>query len=114
MATHERSGPPDELLKGTVNLLVLRMLKRSPQYGVEIANRLAHTTNGVLQLKPGSLFPALRRLQSRGWITGRWQMSNGRRVRIYRLSGSGRRQLEMERQRWARTRTAIDRVLSGD
>jgi PadR family transcriptional regulator PadR len=83
-----------DLLQGTLDLLILRALELAPMHGVGIAARIEQVTRGAFAVKPGSMFPALRRLQQKGWIGGEWAVSeNNRRARYYRLTRTGRRQL---------------------
>ena len=105
----ERSA---ELLKGTLDLLIMRTLSLRALHGSAIADRIAQITNGTFQVKAGSLFPALHRLEQGGWIEGDWvESAEGRRVRSYRLTRSGRRQLEAEKENWMRIVQAMKRVL---
>jgi PadR family transcriptional regulator PadR len=101
-----------ELLKGTLDLMILRSLDLEPMHGAAIAERIAQTTRGTFQVKAGSLFPALHRLEQEGWIAGAWtENAEKRRVKSYVLTGSGRRQLNTERATWRRIVTAMDQVL---
>jgi PadR family transcriptional regulator PadR len=106
------SEPALELLKGTLDLLILRTLDLRPMHGSAIAERIAQVTHGAFQVKAGSLFPALHRLEQEGWIEGEWQESaEGRRVRSYTLTRDGRRQLAVERKNWARIVRAMTALL---
>ena len=101
-----------ELLKGTLDLLILRTLDLRPMHGSAIADRIAQVTRGAFQVKAGSLFPALHRLEQEGWIEGQWQESaEGRRVRSYVLTRDGRRQLAVEKKTWARIVQAMTALL---
>jgi PadR family transcriptional regulator, regulatory protein PadR len=101
-----------ELLKGTLDLLILRTLDLRPMHGSAIADRIAQVTNGTFQVKAGSLFPALHRLEQEGWIEGDWvESAEGRRVRSYTLTRSGTRQLAAEKDNWARIVLAMNQVL---
>src|SRR5688572_24860876 len=101
-----------ELLKGTLDLLILRTLELAPLHGAAIAERIAQTTRGTFQVKAGSLFPALHRLEQEGWLEGSWETSpDGRRVKSYTLTRSGRRQLETEKANWRRIAAAMAQVL---
>jgi PadR family transcriptional regulator PadR len=101
-----------DLLQGTLNLLILRTLQTGPQHGWAISERIQQISEGVLQVNQGSLYPALHRLEHQGWIKAEWGVSElGRRARFYQLTAAGRRQLEAERDTWARFTTAIGRVL---
>jgi PadR family transcriptional regulator, regulatory protein PadR len=104
--------PTLELLKGTLDLLILRTLDLCPMHGSAIAERIAQVTKGTFQVKAGSLFPALHRLEQEGWIEGTWQESpEGRRVRSYKLTRDGRKQLAIERKTWARIVQAMNTLL---
>ena len=101
-----------ELLKGTLDLLILRTLELAPLHGAAVAERIAKTTGGTFQVKAGSLFPALHRLEQEGWLDAVWELSaDGRRVKSYTLTKSGRRQLQAEKTNWARIAAAMARVL---
>lgn len=101
-----------DLLRGTLNLLVLRILQEGPQHGWSIAHRIEQLSESVLQVNQGSLYPALHRLEHEGWITAEWGVSElGRRARFYRLTSLGRRRLELETGDWDRMSAAINRVL---
>ena len=105
----ERSA---ELLKGTLDLLIMRTLNLRPMHGSAIADRIAQVTNGTFQVKAGSLFPALHRLEQEGWIKGDWtESADGRRVRSYTLTRSGRSQLAAEKDNWTRIVQAMNQVL---
>jgi transcriptional regulator len=100
------------LLQGTLDLLVLRTLQTGPQHGWAISERIQQISDDVLQVNQGSLYPALHRLEHQGWITAEWGVSElGRRARFYRLTASGRRQLEVETADWSRLTGAIGKVL---
>jgi len=101
-----------ELLKGTLDLLILRTLELEPMHGSAIADRVAQVTKGTFQVKAGSLFPALHRLEQEGWIEGDWHLSpDGRRVRSYTLTRRGRRQLAAETNNWRSIVRAMNQVL---
>lgn len=103
---------PAELLKGTLDLLILRTLQLEPRHGVAIADRIAQITGGTFQVKPGSLFPALHRLEQDGWIKGAWGESpEGRRIRTYALTAAGKKKLAEERANWQRVAAAVGQVL---
>ena len=103
-----------ELLRGTLDLLVLQTLELAPMHGSAIAARLEQVTGGTVDVGPGSLFPALYRLEHRGWVRGRWELSEQRRrVRVYTLTAVGRRQLGVEKDNWDRIALAVGRVLQG-
>jgi transcriptional regulator len=106
------SDPIASLVKGTLDLLVLRTLELQPLYGAAIAERIFQTTRGTFQIKAGSLFPALHRLEQDGWIEGEWETPpKGRRIKCYRLTRAGRRHLSAEKATWARVVTAMNLVL---
>jgi PadR family transcriptional regulator, regulatory protein PadR len=104
---------PAELLQGTLDLLILRTLELRPLHGVGIADRIEQVTHEVFVVGPGSLFPALHRLAEKAWISGQWsETENGRRVKVYTLTVSGRAQLAKEKKNWLRVHTAMSRVLA--
>jgi transcriptional regulator len=102
-----------ELLQGTLDLLILRSLKTGGwKHGYEIALHIKRTSEKVLQIETGSLYPALHRLEAKGWITAEWDLSEkGKRARYYRLTPAGRKQLQNERSRWEIFARAIALVL---
>jgi PadR family transcriptional regulator, regulatory protein PadR len=102
-----------DLLQGTVDLLILRMLQSGQTlHGWAISERIQQISEDVLRLNQGSLYPALHRLEHQGWLKAEWGVSElGRRARFYRLTASGRKQLEVETQNWTRLTGAIGRVL---
>jgi PadR family transcriptional regulator PadR len=102
-----------DLLQGTLDLLILRILELQPLHGVGIADRIEQVTKGVFVVGPGSLFPALHRLAGRGWIDGKWsELETGRRAKVYTLTSAGRRQLAEEKRDWSRVVTAVTQVLA--
>ncbi len=104
-----RSAP---LLKGTLVLLILKTLELEPRHGLAVADRIAQITQGTFVVKPGSLFPALHRLEQEGFIAGDWRPSEqGRRAKVYQLTAAGRRQLVSERRAWNRIVLAVGQVL---
>jgi transcriptional regulator len=106
-----RRTPPD-LLQGTLDLLILRTLQSEPMHAWAISERIQQVSRDVLQVNQGSLYPALHRLEHRGWIEAEWGVSElGRRAKFYRLTGAGRRQLAVEASEWERMTTAIGRVM---
>lgn len=107
------SQPPRlDLLQGTLDLLILRTLEAGPRHGWAISERIHQISREVLRVNQGSLYPALHRLEHQGWIKAEWGISElGRRARFYRLTASGRRQLEVETETWARLTAAVGRVL---
>jgi transcriptional regulator len=101
-----------ELLQGTLDLLILRTLLFGPTHGHAIAKHIQRTSEDLLQVETGSLYPALHRLEERGWIEASWEKSEkGKRARYYRLTRSGRRQLEAEQTKWDRFSRAMSLVL---
>jgi PadR family transcriptional regulator, regulatory protein PadR len=101
-----------ELLQGTLDLLVLQTLVGGPAHGHTIAHVIEHQSDDVLQVEHGSLYPALHRLEDRGWIASFWGTSeNNRRARYYRLTPAGRRQLAEQTSRWDEVVRAINRIL---
>jgi transcriptional regulator len=101
-----------EVLQGTLDLLILQTLGPGPAHGHTIAHLIEHRSDDVLQVEHGSLYPALHRLEDRGWIASYWGASeNNRRARYYRLTRSGRRHLISQTSRWRELVRAIDRVL---
>ncbi len=100
-------------LHGTLDMLVLKVLAGGPQHGYGIATRLELLSAEVLQVEEGSLYPALYRMEQRGWIQSEWAVTeNNRRARFYRLSRTGRRQLDAETESWAKLTAAVHNVLS--
>jgi PadR family transcriptional regulator PadR len=101
-----------DLLQGTLDLLILRTLEFGPRHGWAISDRIQQISEDVLQVNQGSLYPALHRLEHQGWIKAEWGVSElGRRARFYRLSATGRKQLERETDMWTRLSAAIGRIL---
>ena len=102
-------GTKTELLKGTLDLLILRTLVVKPNHGLGIARRIHDITRGTFDVKPGSLFPALHRLEEKGWLASEWgESENRRRAKFYRLTRAGRKQIENEVVDWKRIATAIN------
>jgi transcriptional regulator len=101
-----------ELLKGTLDLLILKTLELEGRHGIGIAERMEQITRGAFSVKPGSLFPALHRLEASGYVAGEWTASDeGRRVKAYVLTAAGRRQLAAEKKQWARVALAVTQIL---
>jgi PadR family transcriptional regulator, regulatory protein PadR len=101
-----------ELVQGTLPLLILRTLATGPNHGFAIARRIHQVSNDVLKVEEGSLYPALHRLEVQGWIDSEWRATeNNRNAKYYRLTRSGRRQLEREAARWNAIADAIATVL---
>lgn len=105
----------DDILRGTLDLLVLKTLDTlGPQHGYGIARRIEQVSGDLLHLNQGTLYPALLRLQQRGWITAKWGISdNNRRARYYSLTKSGRKQLAVEAESWERMVGIIGRLMQG-
>ena len=94
-------GGQANLLQGTLDLLILKVLALTAMHGLGISNRIAQTTKGTFQVKPGSLFPALHRMEEAGWLASYWgESENNRRAKYYELTAAGRRQLEAETRQW--------------
>ena len=103
---------PTTLMQGTLDLLILRTLSGGPMHGWAISERIQQISQDALRVNQGSLYPAVHRLEHKGWIKADWQVSElGRRARFYELTAAGRKQLEREKENWARLTTAIGRVL---
>jgi PadR family transcriptional regulator, regulatory protein PadR len=101
-----------DVLQGTLDLLILKTLVLEPLHGLGISRRIEQVTSGAFRVMPGSLFPALHRLEDQGWIAGEWgESENKRAAKYYRITRLGRRQLEAEKQNWARIAVAVARVL---
>jgi PadR family transcriptional regulator PadR len=101
-----------ELPQGTLDLLILQALVAEPRHGWAISERVQQISSDVLRIQQGSLYPALHRLERRGWIKARWGISeNNRRAKYYELTKSGRRQLEVEKDAWGRLTAAMAQVL---
>ena len=111
MSATDTMTPPD-LLPGTLDLLILRTLQRDALHGWAISERIQEISEGLLQINQGSLYPALHRLEHRGWIQAEWAVSElGRRAKYYRLTTAGRKQLAVETRKWERMSNAIARVI---
>ncbi|WP_420239785.1 PadR family transcriptional regulator [Telmatobacter bradus] len=101
-----------DLLQGTLDLLILQTLSLQPMHGWGVALRIQQLSADVLQIGQGSLYPALHRLEYRGWIEAEWgESENNRRAKFYALTTAGRSQLEAERNQWQRMTTAVEQVL---
>jgi PadR family transcriptional regulator PadR len=101
-----------ELLRGTLDMLILKALALRELHGLGISRRIDEMTRGTFQVKPGSLFPALHRMEEEGWLASAWgESENNRRAKYYRLTKAGRKQLETETERWSRVSLAIERAL---
>ena len=103
---------PATLLQGTLDLLILRSLVAGDLHGLGISRRIEQITGGTFVVKPGSLFPALHRMDDEGWVSSSWgESENNRRAKYYRLTKPGRKQLEVETKRWSRISGAITQAL---
>jgi transcriptional regulator len=99
-------------MQGTLELLVLKILSREPMHGYGIAQRIHQAVDDLLKVEDGSLYPALYRMEARGWITSEWGASeNNRRAKFYKLTRTGRRQLDAQSVNWERVSRAVTRVL---
>ena len=104
--------PRIDLPQGTLDLLILRTVALEPQHGWAISERIQQISSDVLRVQQGSLYPALHRLERRGWIKARWGTSeNNRRAKYYELTKTGRRQLEVEKDAWDKLTAAVAQVL---
>jgi PadR family transcriptional regulator PadR len=102
-----------ELLQGTLDLLILRTLLFGPAHGHAIAKHIQRTSEDMLQVETGSLYPALHRLEAQGWIDASWELSDkGKRAKFYKITASGKKQLAAERSKWDQLSLAIGRVLN--
>ena len=103
------SDSKTDLLKGTLDLLILRALNLNPDHGIGISRRIQQITKDTFDVKPGSLFPALHRLEEKGWLAAEWgESENNRKAKFYKLTKTGRQQIEKEMADWKRVSTAIN------
>ena len=101
-----------DLLQGTLDLLILKVVALGPVHGYGISQRIRQISESVLQVQQGSLYPALHRLEKRGWLAAEWgESDNGRQARFYRLSAKGRKQLASEEETWNRLSRAVALIL---
>ena len=106
------AGRKTDLLQGTLDMLVLKALALGPLHGLGVSHRIEQITRGTFQVKPGSLFPALHRMEEAGWLASTWgESENNRRAKYYRLTKAGQRQLETETEDWRRISMAIASAL---
>ncbi len=106
-------GKPNDLVQGTLDLLILRTLSPEAMHGWAIAKRIQQVSGEVLQVQQGSLYPALHRLEQQGWIKAKWAESEtGRQAKFYSLTAAGRAQLEKETANWSRLSAAINLVMT--
>jgi transcriptional regulator len=104
-----------ELLQGTLELLVLKILSGGAVHGWGIGQRIQQVSADVFQVNQGSLYPALQRMKAKGWIRSEWRVTdNGRRARYYSLTAAGRKQLAAERKEWERSSSAVNRILNAE
>lgn len=104
-----------DIVRGTLDLLVLKTLALEPRHGVGVAERIAQITQGTFKVGAGSLFPALHRLEQEGFINGNWSATpEGHRAKYYELTAAGQRKLAVEKKNWARIVLAIGQVLEAD
>jgi len=107
------ASKPSDLLQGTLDLLILKTLSLEPLHGYAIAQRIAASSRALLQVPQGSLYPALHRLENKGWLAADWvETSTGREAKVYRLTRTGRQQLEHEIADWQRTAEGIGLILA--
>ncbi|HKX26073.1 MAG TPA: PadR family transcriptional regulator [Blastocatellia bacterium] len=103
---------PEDLVQGTLDLLILKIVALEPLHGWAIGQRLKQVSGEILQVSDGSLYPALHKLEQEGWITAEWKLSeNNRRAKFYSLTRLGRQQLKKETEHWTRLSTAISQVV---
>jgi transcriptional regulator len=101
-----------DILRGTLDMLILRTLQPGAMHGWAISERIQQISGNLLQVNQGSLYPALHRLEHQGWIAAEWGISDaGRRAKFYRLTATGRKQLQLETSNWGKLATAIGRIL---
>ena len=106
------AADPTNVLQGTLDMMILKSLSLEEVHGLGISRRIMQITQGTFQVKPGSLFPALHRMEEEGWLVSAWgESENNRRAKYYKLTAAGRRQLESETKRWERISLAIARAL---
>ncbi|HWS90013.1 MAG TPA: PadR family transcriptional regulator [Pyrinomonadaceae bacterium] len=106
------AGQKNDMLQGTLDLLVLKIIALGPTHGWDITQRIQQISEDVLRVNQGSLYPALHRLEANGWVAAEWgETENNRRAKYYRLTAAGRRQLADERETWARFSGAVERIL---
>jgi transcriptional regulator len=107
-----KKQPSGEMVQGTLDMLILRTLVMGPAHGHTIAHVIEHASENVLEVEQGSLYPALHRLEDRGWLVSYWGTSeNNRKAKFYNLTPAGRRQLVAEKNRWRQMVEAIGRVM---
>ncbi len=108
----ETTSPKADVLQGTLDMLILRVLRLRPMHGWAISRRIQQVSKEVILVQQGSLYPSLHRLARKGWVSSEWGVSeNNRRAKFYRLTRAGRRQLQAETETWMRLSEAVARVL---
>jgi PadR family transcriptional regulator PadR len=108
----DRNAPPPDVIRGTLDLLILKTLTLEAMHGWGIAQRIQQISRGVLEVNQGSLYPALQRLEQRGWVSSEWRTSDAnRRAKYYRLTTSGKRAVGAETANWRRYVSAVDLIL---
>lgn len=106
------ANEPTNLLQGTLDLMILKVLALQEMHGLGVSRRIEQITKGTFRVKPGSLFPALHRMEEAGWLASSWgESENNRRAKYYRVTKAGRHRLETETERWSRISLAIARAL---
>ncbi len=106
-------GKPNDLVQGTLDMLILKTISLEAMHGWAIARRIQQVSGEVLQVQQGSLYPALHRLEQQGWIKAKWAESEtGRQAKFYSLTAAGRKQLEVEAANWTRLSAAINLIVS--
>lgn len=107
--------PKTDLPQGTLDMLILKVVALEPLHGYGIAHRLRQISKDALQVQQGSLYPALHRLENRGWLAATWKTSEtGREAKFYTLTRTGRKQLKLENENWLRLREAVNLVMEGE
>ena len=107
--------PNTDVIQGTLDMLILKTLSLEPMHGFGIARRVEQVSRGVFKVNPGSLLTALQRLERAGWLSAEWQQTeNSRRAKIYTLTRTGRKQLDIETTEWTRRASAIARLLKAE
>jgi PadR family transcriptional regulator PadR len=108
----DRNVPPPDVIRGTLDLMILKTLTLEAMHGWGIAQRIQQISRGVLEVNQGSLYPALQRLEQRGWVASEWRTSDAnRRAKYYRLTTSGKRAVSAETANWRRYVSAVDLIL---
>ena len=112
MSVARRRSARNNLLPGTLDLLILKALSTGERHGLGVARRVEQMTSGTFRVKPGSLFPSLHRMEESGWLRAEWiTREGGRRARVYDLTAAGKKQLAAEESRWQAGTGAVNRVL---